>query len=270
MINLISEIGINHNASIHTCKKLIDLAKVSGFDYVKLQKRDIDLAVPEHKKNEPKSTPWGDMTYYEYKQKIEFDYDQYRTLSIYASQRGIPLFASVWDINSAEFMKEFTDIVKIPSALIGNIELLEYCESNFDIVIMSTGMSTEEEIEKAVVACNPDVIMHTNSSYPSKTEELNLNYIKWLQDKWDCEIGYSGHEYGLVTTFAAAAMGVTWIERHVTLDHDMWGSDQKSSVDPVGCVKLVRGIRDIEKALHGYGPREVLESEKKKRSDLKK
>ena len=270
MINIISEIGINHNADIDICKKLIDLSIVSGFDYVKLQKRDVDLAVPEHKKNEPKSTPWGPMTYYEYKKKIEFGYDEYGYLYDYVEDKPIQLFASVWDINSAQFMAEFTNIVKIPSACIGNIEMLKYCRDNFDTVIMSTGMSTEEEIEKAMVACDPDVVMHTNSTYPSPVSELNLDYIKWLQDKYDCEIGYSGHEFGLVTTFAAVAMGANWIERHVTLDRHMWGSDQLSSVDPVGCVKLVRGIRDIEKAMGGYGPRKILESEKSKRSDLKK
>lgn len=268
MIKLIAEGGINHNGSIRIAKMLIDLAVVSGFDFIKFQKRDIDLAVPEHKKNEPKSTPWGDMTYYEYKKRIEFGFDEYEELYRYCEGK-IGFFASVWDINSAEFMRRFADIVKIPSACIGNLEMLEYCRENYKTVIMSTGMSTESEIDRAIEACEPDVIMHTNSTYPSPISELNLNYIDWLQDRHDCEIGYSGHEFGLITTFAAATR-VTWIERHITLDHDMWGSDQKASVDPVGCIKLVRGIRDIEKASGGYGPREILNSEKSKRSDLKK
>lgn len=270
MIKLIAEIGINHNGDMDLCKQLIDLAKVAGFDYVKLQKRDIDLAVPEHKKNEPKSTPWGDMTYYDYKKRIEFNKNEYKELKHYCDQKEIGFFASVWDINSAKFMTEFTDIVKIPSACIGDIDMLDYCRDNYKTVIMSTGMSTEEEIEKAMLFADPDVVMHTNSTYPSPINELNLGYIKWLGDKWACEIGYSGHEYGLTTTFAAAAMGITWIERHITLDHDMWGSDQKASIDPVGCVKLVRGIKDIEKAMGGYNPRKILDSEKSKRSDLKK
>ena len=270
MIKLIAEIGINHNGSIETCKKLIDLASVAGFDYVKLQKRDIDLAVPEHKKNEPKSTPWGEMTYYDYKKKIEFSKTDYINLKFYAELKGLQLFASVWDVNSAKELSKHFEIVKIPSACIGNFELLKYCRENYKTVIMSTGMSTEEEIEKAMWAAKANVIMHTNSCYPSPIEDLNLEYIKWLKDKWETEVGYSGHEFGLSTTYPTIAMGVTWIERHITLDHDMWGSDQKASLDPIGCVKFVKAVRDIEKSMSGYGPREILNSEKSKRSDLKK
>jgi len=270
MIKTIGEIGINHNGDIDIAKKIINLAHVAGFDYVKFQKRDIDLAVPEHKKNEPKSTPWGDMTYYDYKQRVEFDYDDYAEIDKYCKNIGIRWFSSVWDINSAKFMTQFSNIVKIPSACIGNLEMLKFCRKNYKTVIMSTGMSVEKEIEKAVYVCDPDVIMHTNSAYPSPIGDLNFHYIKWLQDKYDCEIGYSGHEYGLTTSFAVAATGITWLERHITLDKNMWGTDQSSSLDKIGCVKLIAGIRSIEKTLKGYGPREILESEKKKRKDLKK
>lgn len=265
----IAEIGINHNGDMDLAKRLIDLAVVAGFDYVKFQKRNIDLAVPEHKRNEPKKTPWGDMTYYEYKKRIEFGLDQYEEIFHYCLGR-IGCFASVWDYISADFMASFTDMVKIPSACMTNDDLLIQCRSQFKTVIMSTGMSDEEQIERAVYLGKPDVIMHTNSSYPAADEELNLNYISWLIEKYpDALIGYSGHEYGLTTTFAAAALGATWIERHITLDHEMWGSDQRASVDPVGAIKLIRGLCSIDKALSGYGPRKVLQSEQKKLKDLR-
>lgn len=184
--------------------------------------------------------------------------------------KPIELFSSVWDKNSVDFMSKYCSIAKIPSALITDLELCRYARDKNKILIISTGMSTEEEIERCIDTCKPDIIMHTNSTYPSLTEELNLNYIKWLQDKWEKEIGYSGHEYGLVTTFAAVAMGCSWIERHITLDRTMWGSDQIASVEPQGLIKLVKGIRDIEKALGTGGPRECLGTEKEKRSSLRK
>jgi N-acetylneuraminate synthase len=268
-VKTIAEIGINHNGSIELAKKLIDLSVVAGFDYVKFQKRNIDLAVPEHKRNEPKSTPWGEMTYYEYKQKIEFNLAEYEEIFDYCRGR-IGCFASVWDYISADFMASFSDIVKIPSACLTNDELLIQCRSQFKTLILSTGMSDEEQIDRAVYLGKPDVIMHTNSTYPAKDEELNLKYISWLMDKYpDIQVGYSGHEYGLTTTYAAAALGAEWIERHITLDHDMWGSDQRASVDPVGSLKLIRGLKSVESALKGYGPRCILPSEQKKLRDLR-
>jgi N-acetylneuraminate synthase len=266
-------LSINHNGSLDVCKKLIDIAAFSGFDYVKLQKRDIDLCVPGHKKNEPK-TLWNgtQTTYYEYKRAIEFEHEEYAYIKDYCRKRNIGFFASVWDINSAEFMIKFSDIVKIPSAMITNLELLKFCRKHYDTVIMSTGMSTEEQIEKAVIACNPDVIMHTNSTYPTKVEELNFGYLRWLKEKYqDKQIGYSGHEMGLSTTYGVCGIGIDWLERHITLDHDMWGSDQKASVDPVGMIKLIRSIKDIELAMSkGYGERVIYESEKSKLKDLRK
>lgn len=271
MIKLIAEIGINHNGDLDIAKKLIDLAAVAGFDYVKFQKRDADTCVPEHKKNEPKKTPWGDMTYYEYKKRIEFTKEQYDEIFNYCYGRGVNWFASVWDLPSVEFMKQYTSIVKVPSALITNEPVLRACRENFKTVIMSTGMSLEGQIETAVSCADPDVIMHTNSSYPALSADLRLNYIKWLIKKYPHrEIGYSGHEFGLATTMAAAAIGATWIERHITLDHDMWGSDQRASVDPVGCIKLVRSVRDVELAMCGYGPRDIWPEEKSKLGDLRK
>ena len=271
MTNVIAEIGINANGNIDNAKKLIDLASLAGFNYVKFQKRDIDLCVPEHKKNEIKSTPWGPMTYYDYKDKMEFSYNDYEEINEYCNEKNIKWFASVWDVNSIDFMEYFSSIVKIPSAMITNIELLKKARSKFDTLIMSTGMSTEKEINTAIAACKPDVIMHTNSTYPTPLDEMNLNYIIWLMAQHkDSEIGYSGHEFGIAHTIGTVLMGVTWIERHITLDRTLWGSDQFASVEPVGCFKLIKGIRDAEKAKGKCCARVVFESEKKKLLDLRK
>jgi N-acetylneuraminate synthase len=270
--NIIAEIGINHNGSMEICKDLMSIAKVSGCDYAKIQKRNPDLCVPENQKNKIRSTPWGDITYLDYKKKIEFTEEQIQELCDYSSKLDITFFASVWDKDSVNMMSKYSNITKIPSALITDLELCKYARDNFETLIISTGMSTEKEIDKCVEACNPDIIMHTNSTYPAPIEELNLNYINWLKNKWkNKQIGYSGHEYGLVSTFAAVAMGAGWIERHITLNHNMWGSDHLSSLEPAGLFKLVKGIRDIEKSLF-YKPSEriLFENEKTKRESLRK
>ena len=272
MVKIIAEIGINHNGSMEECKKMIMLAKVAGCEYVKIQKRNPDVCVPEHQKTKPKSTPWGEMTYLEYKYKIEFNEDQIKELCDYSKEIGIEFFASVWDIDSAKLMSKYTRIAKLGSASITDHELCKITRELFDFVIISTGMSTEEEIEIAVEHANPDVIMHTNSTYPCPVEELNLNYITWLKQKYpNKEIGYSGHEYGLVTTFAATAIGATWVERHITLDRNMWGSDQSSSIKPDGLIKLVNGIRGLEKAMK-YKPQKriLFEKENIKKTSLRK
>ena len=268
-VKIIGEIGINHNGDLELCKKLIDSAALAGCDYVKFQKRNPDVCVPEEQKSKPKSTPWGDMTYLEYKYKVEFGKEEYDEIDRYCKEKNINWFASVWDKDSVDFMANYGNITKIPSALITDKELIEYARKKFNYLIISTGMSTEDEIETAVSSCNPDVIMHTNSTYPSPIEELNLEYIHWLK-KYKAEVGYSGHEYGLVTTFATIPMGVTWIERHITLDRTMWGSDQIASVEPAGLMKLVKGIRDIEKSLGGNCPRVLLNSELAKSKSLRK
>lgn len=267
---IIAEIGINHNGSVEIAKRLIDASILSGCDYAKFQKRTPDICVPNSQKNKPRETPWGTIPYIDYKKKIEFEQEEYDELYEYVRDRPIEIFASVWDKPSVDFMRQYSVPMKIPSALINDLELCEYARDNSDILIVSTGMSTEEEIENCVNCCDPDVIMHTNSTYPSPVNELNLSYIKWLQNKWSVEIGYSGHEYGLATTFAAAAMGCTWIERHITLERTMWGSDQMASVEPQGFIKLVKGIRDIERAIGPGGPRTCLGSEMKKRKSLRK
>lgn len=268
-VQIIGEIGINHNGDLDLCKRLIDSAVLAGCDYVKFQKRNPDVCVPEEQKSKPKSTPWGDMTYLDYKYKVEFGKEEYDEIDRYCKEKGIGWFASVWDTDSVDFMANYGNITKIPSALITNKELVEYARSKFDYLIISTGMSTEEEIELAVKYSDADVIMHTNSTYPSPINELNLEYIHWLKQKYGKEVGYSGHEYGLVTTFATIPMGVTWVERHITLDRTMWGSDQMASVEPSGLIKLVKGIRDIESAMGGNSDRVLLKSELSKRESLR-
>jgi N-acetylneuraminate synthase len=268
---IIAEIGINHNGSIDTCKRLINVASSAGCDYVKIQKRTPDLCIPENQKQKIRSTTWGEMTYLDYKNKIEFDETQIIQLLEYSESQNIIFFSSVWDIPSAKLMAKYTKIAKIPSALISNLELCKQTRDLFSTLIVSTGMSAEIEIENCIKYCEPDIVMHTNSSYPSIVEELNLNYIKWLQNKWPNKlIGYSGHEYGLVSTFAAVALGAKWIERHITLDHNMWGSDHSSSLEPAGLFKLVKGIRDIEKATQFRpGPRILFDSENNKKISLR-
>ena len=268
-VKIIGEIGINHNGDLNLCKKIIDSAVLAGCDYVKFQKRNPDICVPEAQKLKPKSTPWGDMTYLEYKHRIEFGKKEFDEIDAYCKDKGIDWFASVWDIDSVDFMSQYGNISKIPSALITSDELTSYARKKFDYLIISTGMSTESEIEHCVEVCSPDVIMHTNSTYPSPVNELNLNYISWLKDKYKKEVGYSGHEYGLITTFATVPMGVTWIERHITIDRTLWGSDQVASVEPAGLFKLVKGIRDIESASGTSTARVLLPSEMKKLKSLR-
>ena len=272
MVKIIAEIGINHNGSVEICKKMMLLAKYAGVDYIKIQKRTPELCVPEDQKNKEKDTPWGKMTYLEYKEHIEFNEDQIKELFDYSHEIGAEFFASVWDIPSVDLMCKYTKIGKIPSALINDLELCTYARSKFDLFMISTGMSSEEEIEACVEACNPDIIMHTNSCYPAPYEELNLKYILWLKKKYPTKkIYWSGHEYGLTTTFAAVGMGVDGFERHICLSHSDWGSDQSSSVEIIpGLFKLVKGVRDIEKAMvYDEGPRILFDNELKKKTTLR-
>ncbi len=272
MVKFIAEIGINHNGSMNLCKQMMMLAKVAGCDYAKIQKRNPDVCVPEKQKLKPKSTPWGDMTYIEYKHKIEFSEEQIKELINFGKTIGIELFASTWDKDSVDVMARHTNIGKLGSASINDLELCKYAREKFDFLIISTGMSTEEEIEKCVEICNPDVIMHTNSTYPCPEEDLNLRYIEWLKNKYPTkEIGYSGHEYRLQTTTAAVALGSTWVERHITLDRNMWGSDQKSSIEPAGLFHLMTDIAAVEKAIQ-FPPqkRKQFKGENSKRESLRK
>jgi N-acetylneuraminate synthase len=267
---IIAEIGINHNGDINIAKKLIDIAVISGCDYVKFQKRNPDICVPEKQKYIQKDTPWGAMTYLEYKHRLEFTKDEYMEINSYCKSRNIKWFASVWDLDSLRFMINFVDIVKIPSALITNIDLCKQARDTSKTLMISTGMSTESEIITCITSCNPDIIMHTNSVYPSVTKELNLNYIQRLKRLYpDKIIGYSGHEYGLVSTFAAVAIGATVVERHITIDRRMWGSDHAASIEPEGIIKLVRGVNDVIDSMGTDAPRVLSLGENKKKETLR-
>jgi len=272
MVKIIAEIGINHNGDLDLCKKMMHLAKYAGVDYVKIQKRTPDLCVPENQKNKQKDTLWGKMSYLDYKKKIEFNEEQIQELFQYAKEINIDFFASVWDIPSVDLMAKYTNIGKIPSALITDLELCSYARSKFEVLMISTGMSTENEIEECVLASNPDIIMHTNSCYPANYDELNLQYITWLKQKYPtAQIYYSGHEYGLSTTIAACALGIDGLERHITIDRNSWGSDQLSSIEIVpGLFKLVKAVRDVEKALqYTPGPRILFKNELIKKESLR-
>lgn len=268
--NIIAEIGINHNGDINLAKKLIDISSVAGCKYVKFQKRTPELCVPEDQKNKIRETPWGKISYIEYKNKIEFGKKEYDEIDSYCKEKGIKWFASVWDKPSADFISNYTNISKIPSALITSIELCKYTRSKFETFLVSTGMSTESQIENVINQSNPDVIFHTNSTYPCPVKDLNLNYIKHLKNKYPNKtIGYSGHEYGLVPTFVAVSLGCEWVERHVTMDRTLWGSDHMSSLEPGGLIKMCKGINDIELSLGSENAREITEGEYNKLKSLR-
>lgn len=269
-VKIIAEIGINHNGDIDVAKKLIDVAVVAGCDYVKFQKRTPELCVPEEQKSVMRDTPWGRITYLDYKHKTEFSKQEYDEIARYCEHKNIKWFASVWDLESVKFMSEYVNMTKVPSALINNLELLKNCRDRNDYFMFSTGMSDEQEIDTAIHAGNPNLIFHTNATYPCPVDQLNMRYINWLQDKHpDREVGYSGHEFGLVPTFVAVAMGVSWVERHITLDRTMWGSDHMASVEPGGLIKMCKGIRDIERCFGEASPRKVSGGELDKRKSLR-
>ena len=268
---IIAEIGINHNGSMETAKKLIDMAALSGCDAVKFQKRNPDVCVPAHQKGKMRETPWGTMTYIEYKYRMEFGKPEYDEIDNYCKEKGIAWSASPWDLDSLDFLMQY-DIpwIKIPSAMITNEELMKASAATGKKVIFSTGMSTYEEIDQAVdwLAGSETLMLHCNSSYPAPLEDLNLKCIQTLKERYNCEVGYSGHEFRLGTSVAAIYLGATCIERHITLDRTMWGSDHMSSVEPQGLIKMVKGIRELEIAL-GDGIKRVTEGEKAPRKKLR-
>jgi N-acetylneuraminate synthase len=265
-----AEIGINHNGEVELAKRMIDIAAFAGCDFVKFQKREPEICVPQAQRTKPKDTPWGEMTYLEYRKRIEFGQREYEEIDRHCGARGIRWFASAWDVPSVDFLSQFVDVVKIPSALITDLDLCRYARRRFGLLMVSTGMSTEAEVCQCVSACDPDVIFHTNSTYPSPERELNLRYLEYLREKYPGKAtGYSGHEFGLATTMATVPLGVEYIERHVTLDRTMWGSDQMASVEPQGLLKLVKGVRNIEAALGTKGERILFASELKKREMLR-
>lgn len=265
---IIAEIGINHNGSIETAKKLIDEAVAAKACAVKFQKRTPEVCVPKDQWEVMRDTPWGRMSYIDYKRKTEFGFDEYAAIDDYCRQAGIDWFVSPWDTASVDFMEQFdTVIYKLASASLTDFELIKRILFTGKPLMLSTGMSTMKEIEDAVSLVRsydehyPLLIAHSTSAYPCKLEELNLNMIPTLARKYPgVPIGYSGHETGLSTTVTAVALGAAFVERHFTLDRAMWGSDHAASVEPQGFQRLVRDIRDVEAAL-GDGIKKVYESE---------
>ncbi|MEA4811361.1 MAG: N-acetylneuraminate synthase family protein [Anaerolineaceae bacterium] len=266
---IIGEIGINHNGSLDNAKKLISKAKEAGMDAVKFQKRTPEICVPEHQRNLMRETPWGMMTYLEYRYRVEFDKEEYQEIDRYCKELGMDWFASSWDIPSLEFIDSFNPVThKLPSALLTDHALIRAYRATGKPLIVSTGMSTIEEIKDAMAVLGDEnlILCHTTSSYPCPPEELNLQMINTLKAMYQCPIGYSGHEVGLVPSAVAVALGACLVERHITLDRAMWGSDQAASVEPQGMEKLVKYIRVTEAGM-GDGVKKVYESEK---SSLKK
>lgn len=261
----IAEIGINHNGSLDLALQLIDGAADAGADAVKFQKRNPDVCVPEHQKGVLRETPWGPMTYLEYKYRMEFGEAEFDVIDARCRERGIAWFASAWDVESQHFMRRYDlPYNKIASAMLTHMELLEAVAEEGKYTYISTGMSTWAEIDAAVEVFRrhgcPFSVMHCNSAYPAATEDLNLRVIQTLRERYNCDVGYSGHEFGLTPTYIAVALGATSIERHITLDRSMWGSDQKASVEIPAFEKLVRQIRSVEVAL-GDGVKRVTDSE---------
>ena len=260
----IAEIGINHNGSMETAKKLIDLAVMAGCDAVKFQKRTPELCVPVHQRHKMRETPWGYISYMEYRTKIEFGRKEYDEIDRYCKNKGIMWFASCWDKPSVDFIRAYdTPCYKIASASLTDTALLRYHRATQKPLILSTGMSTQQEIDAAVKLLGTDntIVPHSTTTYPSPPQELNLPLTKTLQPSYDCPIGYSGHEEGLPSTVAAVALGACVIERHITLDRAMWGSDQAASIAPIGLIRLLNHIRSVEQAM-GDGCKKVYESEK--------
>ncbi|MCA9867149.1 MAG: N-acetylneuraminate synthase family protein [Anaerolineae bacterium] len=263
-VYIIAEIGINHNGSLEQARKLIDGAIFAGADAVKFQKRTPELCVPRDQWNIERDTPWGRITYLDYRHKMEFTYEQYRSIDRYCRARGLDWFASCWDEEAVEFMEQFdTPLYKVASATLTDLPLLQKIKDTGRPVMISTGMSEMWQIQAAVDLLGHDELMiaHATSSYPCPPEELNLRMIPTLKALYPgVPIGYSGHEVGLAPTWAAVTLGATFVERHITLDRAMWGSDQAASVEVMGFHNLVRNIRDIEKAM-GDGIKRIYPSE---------
>jgi N-acetylneuraminate synthase len=262
---LIGEIGINHNGDMSIAKKLIDAVNACDWHCAKFQKRNPDVCVPEAQKEKIRQTPWGEMTYLNYKKKIEFEKQEYDFIDRYCRSKPIDWTASVWDLDSLNFLLKYeVPFIKVPSAMLNNSELLEECAKSKKPLILSTGMSTEKEVDNAVnlTLKHTDnlTLMHTNSSYPTPTSELNLNLIPYLCDRYKLTIGYSGHEEDLEPTVIAVALGAKVIERHITISHDMWGTDQKSSLEVHAMSILQKRIKNINDML-GIAKKEITKSE---------
>jgi N-acetylneuraminate synthase len=271
-VYVIAEIGINHNGDLDLARQMIDAAASAGCDAVKFQKRTPELCVPPDQRDILRETPWGTMTYLDYRYRVEFGAAEYDVIDAQCRALGIDWFASPWDEPSVEFLEAYSPVTyKVASASITDLGLLGALRATGRPVIMSTGMSTAEEIATAVGALDRSnlVLAHATSTYPCKPEELNLRMIHTLAEQYEVPVGYSGHETGLATTVAAVAMGACLVERHITMDRSMWGTDQAASVEVGGLNRLVRDIRAVEIAL-GDGVKRVYESELPSRSKLRR
>ena len=250
----IGEIGINHNGDLQIAKRLIDAIYACGWDCAKFQKRNPDVCVPEEQKSKIRVTPWGEITYIEYKHKIEFQQAEYEYIDCYCKEKPIDWSASVWDLDSLNFLMNFDiPFIKIGSAMITNLELVEEAAKSKKTIIMSTGMSTIEEIDTAydliIKYGTIPVVMHTNSSYPTPPDELNLNLIPMYKRRYGCLVGYSGHEEDLEPTVIAVALGADIIERHITINHNLWGTDQKASLEVMGMDMLKKRANNVKTIL---------------------
>ena len=263
-IFIVAEIGINHNGDMSICKELIDVAIESGCDAVKFQKRDLDKVYTQEFLGSLRESPWG-VTQREQKSGLEFDINDYQEIDQYCKEKGIEWFASAWDLNSQKFLQQFDcKYNKVASAMIVYEDLLKMIAKEGKHTFISTGMTAYDDIQKAVdifkrLNCSFE-LMHTVSTYPMKDENANLNMIKTLREKFKCDVGYSGHEVGLAVSYAAAALEITSLERHITLDRSMYGSDQSASVEPVGFKQLIGAVRKIELAM-GDGIKKTIEAE---------
>ncbi len=270
---VVAEIGINHNGDVELAKKMIDAAVAAGVDAVKFQKRTPEVCTPPDQQTKMRQTPWGYITYLDYRYKVEFGVDEYTEIDRYCKERGIGWFVSVWDEGSVDFMEQFdTPAYKLPSASLTDYNLLRHVRSTGRPIIISTGMSTMDEIRKGVEVVGSENlgVMHSTSAYPCAPEELNLRMIQTLMREFpNIPVGYSGHEVGLVPSAVAVSLGACMVERHLTLDRSMWGSDQAASVEPGGFRKLVKYIRVTEQSL-GDGIKQVYESELGPRDKLRR
>ena len=259
---IVAEIGINHNGDINLAKKLIDMAVFAGCDAVKFQKRTIELVYTPEELAKERESPFG-TTNGDLKRGLEFGEKEYQEIDRYCKERGIIWFASPWDVRSVDFLEKFNvPCYKIASPCLTDDELLKYVKSKGKPIILSTGMSTEEEIKRAVKILGEKnlVVLHCTSTYPSKLEELNLKVIHWLKKEFNCPVGYSGHETGIVEPVMAVVLGACVVEKHITLDRAMWGSDHAASLEPNGLNRLVRDIRNLPVCL-GNGEKRVYDSE---------
>ncbi len=270
---VIAEIGLNHNGDVDIAKRLIDVAADAGADAVKFQKRTPEISTPEHMRDVPRETPWGTMTYLEYRRRVEFGRDEYVEIGDHATLRGLDWFASPWDVPSVAFLEELNVVAhKVASASVTDLELLTALRETGKPIILSSGMSTIEQIDRALETLGTDrvVLMHATSTYPMEPEEANLRVITTLRDRYPgVPIGYSGHERGLQISLAAVALGAVAVERHITLDRTMWGSDHAASLEPTGLSHLVRDIRVIETAL-GDGVKRVFPGEQAPMAKLRR